>query len=70
MEKKKNFRLRVSENDPDVAYLALPGHPGAGLPNIVKKQISLADQIEGYVGPSVYLDFDATGLLIGIEILA
>jgi len=70
MKKEPSFRFTVSAGDPGVAYLALPGHPGAGLPGIVKTQISLADRIEGYVGPDVYLDFDASGRLIGIEILA
>ena len=66
----KSIQLNVSEDDSDVAYLMLPGHPGKGTPGIVAKQISLADKIEGYKGPDVYLDFDKEGQLIGIEILA
>ena len=62
--------LKVSEDDPDVAYLQLPDHPGPGKPNVVGKQVSLDKLIDGYSGPDVYLDFGQDGKLIGIEILA
>lgn len=65
----KYFRFKISDGDPEVAYLSLPGHPRAVVPGIVKKQLSLSDLIEGYVGPSVYLDFNEEGRLIGLEFL-
>jgi uncharacterized protein YuzE len=68
--KKNPINLKISEDDPDVAYLRLPDHPGAGTPNIVSKQITLGELVKGYKGPAVYLDFDNDGKLIGIEILA
>lgn len=63
------FQLDVSKDDPDIAYLRLPCHPGRGKPGIVAKQVSLSEKIEGYKGPDIYLDFDNLGQLIGIEIL-
>lgn len=53
-----------------MAYLQLPGHPGAGISNAVGKQISLSDLVENYVGPDIILDFAPSGELIGVEILA
>ena len=64
------IKLKVSEDDPDVAYLFLPDHPGAGVPNVVGKQVSLDKLVNGYSGPDVYLDFGQDGKLIGMEILA
>jgi uncharacterized protein YuzE len=64
------IKLRVSADDPDVAYLQLPDHPGEGKYNIVGNQIRLVEIIEGYQGPDINLDFDKDGKLIGIEILA
>jgi len=61
--------LKVSEDDPDVAYLYLPGHPGKGEVAITKKQIRLHDIIKNYKGPDIYLDIDHKDNLIGIEIL-
>ena len=63
------FQLEVSKDDSDIAYLMLPNHPGRGKPGIVAKQVSLSENIEGYKGPDIYLDFDDLGQLIGIEIL-
>ncbi len=65
----KKIYLKVSEDDPEVAYLYLPDHPGAGTFNIVEKQIRLYDIIANYKGPDIYLDFDASGKVIGIEIV-
>lgn len=62
--------LKVSEDDPDVAYLYLPGHPGEGKRGIVVKQIRLLHVIDNYKGPDLYLDIDSEGKVIGIEILA
>ena len=67
--KKMNFHLEVSKDDSEVAYLYLPTHPGRGTSNVVNSQISLAEKIDAYIGPNVYLDFDDTGCLIGIEVL-
>ncbi len=64
------FILDISEDDDEVAYLYLPNHPGKGKSNIVSKQVILANMFENYKGPDVYLDFDETGCLIGIELLA
>ncbi|NLL05400.1 MAG: DUF2283 domain-containing protein [Clostridiaceae bacterium] len=61
--------LKVSENDPDVAYLYLPGHPGEKRKNIVKSQIRLYDVIKNYKGPDIYLDIDYEDNVIGLEIL-
>jgi uncharacterized protein YuzE len=63
------IRLVVSEDDPDVAYLYLPEHPGAGSHKAASKQIRLLDLIPGYMGPDVYFDFDSENRLIGIEIV-
>ncbi len=61
--------LKTSDDDPDVAYLYLPKHPGGGKANVVAKQICLSEIIDGYKGPDVYLDFGHDDELIGIEIL-
>ncbi|NQZ02922.1 MAG: DUF2283 domain-containing protein, partial [Bdellovibrionales bacterium] len=61
---------KVSEDDPDVAYLQLPDHPGVGTLNVVGKQVDLRELIQDYAGPDVYLDFGQDGKLIGIEIMA
>ncbi len=66
----QKIRLEVSEDDQDVAYLVLPAHPGRGTPGCVSETKSLAEVIDGYKGPAIYLDFDKEGSLIGIEILA
>ncbi len=61
--------LKVSEDDPDVAYLYLPGHPGGKKENIIKSQIRLYDIIKNYKGPDIYLDIDHEDNVIGMEIL-
>ncbi len=66
----KNFNLNISQDDPDVAYLKLPGHPGSGIPGAVAKQIRLGEIISNYKGPDIYLDFNQDEMLIGLEILA
>ena len=62
----KNLNLIVSD---DAAYLYLPDHPGEGKQACVTKQISLGSIINNYKGPDIYLDFDKSGVLIGIELL-
>jgi uncharacterized protein YuzE len=63
------MKLEISEDDEDVAYLILPGHPGRGTTGSVVKQTRLLNLLE-YTGPDIHLDFDNDGNLIGIEILA
>jgi uncharacterized protein YuzE len=62
------FELRVSEDDPNVAYLKLPGHPGT-VPGVVRRSLDLREVFPEYVGPDVYLDLSAKGELIGIEVV-
>lgn len=57
--------MRVSEDDPDVAYVYLVGEPR---PKSVR-QVRLSDVVV-YRGADVFLDLDADGNLLGIEILA
>lgn len=61
--------LTVSDDDKNVAYLALPDHPGRGTPGVTAQQRRLRDLMP-YSGPDLYLDFDKDGRLIGVEILA
>ena len=68
MTKSEGFDLKVSEDDEDVAYLRLPGHPGTES-GVVKRSVSLRELIDSYVGPDVNLDFDEKDRLIGIEIV-
>lgn len=67
---KQKIKLKVSEGDPDVAYLTLPGHPGRGTAGCVSRTQKIRDVIPDYKGPDLNLDFDNEGTLIGIEILA
>lgn len=62
------FQLNVSADEDEVAYLKLATHP-ASLPAVVKKTVALSDVLGVYEGPEVNLDFDADGVLIGIEIV-
>ncbi|MDM5179105.1 DUF2283 domain-containing protein [Massilia sp. DJPM01] len=74
------IELKISEadleEDPDydpevdgqIAYLSLPDHPAEGRSGCVKKMLRLSDLI-AYEGADIYMDFDAAGRLIGIEIL-
>jgi hypothetical protein len=66
---KRAMQLEVSEDDEDVAYLRLPGHPGTR-PGVVKKTVNLRSVLGDYSGPDLNLDFDADNVLIGVEILA
>ena len=60
--------LKVSEDDEDVGYVFLPEHPRSGV-GVVKKTIELRQLVPDLKGPDVNLDFDADGVLIGIEII-
>lgn len=62
------IRLKVSEDDEDVAYLYLPEHPGPGAPGVVARHVKL-NSILTYKGPDILLDLDGDGRLIGIEVL-
>lgn len=62
------FELKVSEDDEDVAYLRLPGHPGPAQ-GVVKRSMSLRELVGDYEGPDINLDFDQGNTLIGIEIV-
>lgn len=62
------FRLRISEDDTDVAYLYFPAHPGEGAFSAAVKQIRLIEQIPN-LREDIYLDIDAAGNIVGIEIL-
>jgi hypothetical protein len=66
---KGKIELKVSDKDRSVAYISLPDHPGIGKPGVVVKQVRLIDLCTGYKGPDVYLDFDKSNHLVGIEIL-
>ena len=66
---KQKIILTVSEDDPDVAYLQLPDHPGEETYNAVAKTFRLLEVIPNYKGPDIYLDFGHDEKLIGIEIL-
>ncbi|MGJ4893926.1 DUF2283 domain-containing protein [Bradyrhizobium sp. HKCCYLRH3059] len=65
----RNIALRVSADDPNVAYLMLPEHPGSGTKGCSARQVPLSDLLS-YVGADIILDLDADGRLIGIEVLA
>jgi uncharacterized protein YuzE len=67
-EGEATFDLRISEDDASVAYLRLPTHPGVTCK--MSKSVRLIDVLGAYKGPDVVLDFDQSGVLVGIEILA
>jgi hypothetical protein len=64
----KTYNLKISEDDPGVAYLEMPNHPLISH-GIVKKSIRLHDLIGKHGGPDVNLDFDENNTLIGIELI-
>ena len=68
MPRSDALTLSISEDDHDVAYLKLPGHPGSG-PGVVRRVVSLRDLLGDYEGPDVILDFGEGDTLIGIEIV-
>jgi hypothetical protein len=59
----------ASDQDGEVAYVSLPGHPGCGKAGVVARQVRLRDLIADHGHADVYLDFDKDGCLIGLEIL-
>ncbi|MCF6300076.1 MAG: DUF2283 domain-containing protein [Proteobacteria bacterium] len=60
---------KATKNDDEVCYLMLPGFPKKPPNGFIKSQIRLAENIEKYKGPDIYLDYDDKGYLVGIEIL-
>lgn len=63
-------KARLENNkDGDMAYLFMPKHPGKGIPGVTAKQISLHSIIPNYQGPEIFLDFDKSGEIIGMEFL-
>lgn len=70
MAENGKIELQVSEDEPGVAYLRLPAHPGRGTRGAVQKTLSIYDLLPNYCGPDLEFDFDANGELIGVEILA
>lgn len=67
---KKKICVTLSGRNHEIAYIALPGHPAEPQGRVVARMVRLDQVIEGYEGPMVNLDFDAAGVLIGIEVLA
>ena len=63
---KKGIKLRVLSNNPVVGHVYLPNHKGGH--GSVDNQISIAQLIDNYIGPPIYLDFK-NGELVGIEII-
>jgi uncharacterized protein YuzE len=63
------IELTVSNDDPHVAYISLPKHPGSGTSGAVSKQVRLCETIKDYKGIDILLDFDKEGEVIGIEIV-
>lgn len=61
------FCLTVSADDPNVAYLRLPTHQGDMAK--VSRSVRVEDVLGKYEGPDVVLDFDASGVLVGIEVV-
>ena len=61
------IQLKISE-DSEIAYLYLPDHPKKQVAGLVKRQIRLSDLVSDYKGPVIYLDFDQSGAIVGIEI--
>jgi hypothetical protein len=63
-----DFVLKISDDDPDVAYLQLPTCPGGTFK--MSRSVRLVDLLGKYEGPDVIFDFGEKGVLVGIEILA
>ncbi len=65
----KKIILEVSKKDDLVGYLFLPKHPKKLIYGLIKKSIPINTLIKDYKGIPLYLDFDESGELIGIEIV-
>jgi hypothetical protein len=69
LAKNEKIRVKLIGHDSHTAYVALPGYPEKPVLGVVSKTICLDDLVDGLKGPRVNLDFNAEGILIGIEIL-
>lgn len=67
-ESESRYSLVLSEDDPEVAYLYLRMNKHKDFVNL-GKSIRLFDLVGEYGGPDVVLDFDAEGVLVGIELV-
>ena len=65
----KKIRVQMKKGQSKVAYIKLPGYPKKLLPGVTCKTIGLEEIVSDYDGPTVNLDFNKDGTLIGIEIL-
>ena len=68
-QRKKGIRLRAYDESLGTAYVELWDHPHELVPGIVKRSVDVHRLIEGNNGPKITFDFDANGVVIGIEIL-
>ena len=59
--------LRQADDGLGTCYVEMPGHERAA--GFVKRTVDLAELVEDYRGPGVYLDFNEAGELVGIEVL-
>ena len=69
MTRKKKIRVKLTGEESDTAYIALPGYPEQAEYGAVSKTICLDEVLDDFKGPRVHLDFNQNGVLIGIEIL-
>jgi hypothetical protein len=65
----KSIRLRTQTNDYHQAYVELADHPHELVAGCVKRTVRIHELVPDYDGPSIAIDFDASGKAIGIEIL-
>ena len=63
------LELVIGGDTGSAAYLTLPNHPGRGKAGVVSETKPLDELIGRPCGAEVYLNFDAAGNLIGIELL-
>jgi uncharacterized protein YuzE len=59
----------MHEGEDTVAYLELRDYPLIPTPGVSKRTVNVHELIENYDGPSLFIDFDADGKAIGIEVL-
>ncbi len=62
------IKLIISEDDPKLAYIYLPDHPGKGKNANIVDQVRLYDLIENYKGLDICIDINEKGQAVGIEI--
>lgn len=62
------FKLKLSENRHEIAYLQLPTYPRDNQMR-TSKSVRLHELLGAYEGPDVVFDFDQEGILVGIEII-